>query len=102
MQTNGAVLGVLAVIGCVSVLAFCHCLLAIFWPRAAWYLQEGWKFKGAQPSTASLVMTRFGGGFGLIVIGLFFALLIHSARNSNPPSIPAGVSSHSPDSLPPR
>jgi hypothetical protein len=42
-------------------------LCAIIWPRAIWWLSDGWKFKGVEPSGCALVATRVGGLIGLIV-----------------------------------
>lgn len=42
-------------------------LLAAFSPETAWHLQEGWKFRNAEPSDLALVMTRIGGVFAIII-----------------------------------
>ena len=48
-------------------------LCSLIWPRAMWWLSEGWKFKNVEPSGCALVATRVGGLIGLIVgIALLF------------------------------
>jgi hypothetical protein len=50
-------------------------LCSLIWPRAMWWLSEGWKFRNAEPSGCTLVATRIGGLIGLIVgIALLFIL----------------------------
>ena len=47
-------------------------LLGLFgavWPRAAWALSYGWRFKDAEPSEAALVVNRVCGG-ALVLLGL--------------------------------
>jgi len=48
-------------------------LFAALSPETAWQLQEGWKFRNAEPSDLALVMTRIGGVF-TIVVGLLLLL----------------------------
>ncbi|NLG51098.1 MAG: hypothetical protein GX552_13405 [Chloroflexi bacterium] len=48
-------------------------LFAVISPETAWHLQEGWKFRNAEPSDLSLIMTRIGGVIA-IVIGLLVML----------------------------
>lgn len=44
-------------------------------PRGVWYLETGWRFKGAEPSDMALAVNRFLGGVLLVVaIVLFFVL----------------------------
>ena len=50
---------------------------ALFWPRAMWFLSEGWKFKNVEPSGCALLATRIGGLFG-IVFGTVFLLVVLS------------------------
>lgn len=48
--------------------------VGIFFPRAAWYLGYGWRFKNAEPSDIALVFGRVGGvvatAFGFFVLFL--------------------------------
>jgi Family of unknown function (DUF6199) len=37
-------------------------------PRAAWFFNEGWKFKNAEPSDAAIFVTRLGGIIAVVVI----------------------------------
>ena len=83
MQDNWAILAVFTLVCGAILTAVFYCLLAISWPRAAWYLREGWKFKGAEPSVWSLVMTRIGGLLSLIVIGLLLVFAAYASRVSN-------------------
>lgn len=43
----------------------------VFWPKKAWFLDTGWRFKNAEPSDATIFLTRLGGGI-LIVVGIVF------------------------------
>ena len=94
MQDKWAILALFALVCGAILMAVCYGLLAIFWPRAAWYLREGWKFKGAEPSVWSLVMTRIGGLLSLIVIGLLLVFAAYASKASNRP--PASVVKSSP------
>lgn len=42
-----------------------------FWPRKAWFLDTGWRFRHAEPSDAAIFLTRLAGGI-LIVVGIVF------------------------------
>lgn len=42
-----------------------------FWPKKAWFLETGWRFKDAEPSDAVIFLNRLGGGI-LIVVGIVF------------------------------
>ena len=37
------------------------------WPRAAWYLEYGWRYKNAEPSDLVLGLNRFGGIIAILV-----------------------------------
>ena len=37
------------------------------WPRIAWHLQYGWRFKDAEPSDLALGVNRFGGAIAMLV-----------------------------------
>ena len=41
-------------------------------PRTAWYLSYGWRFKGAEPSDAALVLGRAGGVIAVIIALILF------------------------------
>jgi hypothetical protein len=43
-------------------------LCSLVWPRAVWFLSEGWKFKNVEPSGFVLVAIRLGGVLGLVAI----------------------------------
>jgi hypothetical protein len=56
-------------------------LCSLIWPRAMWWLSEGWKFKNAEPSGCALVAMRVGGLLGLIAgIALLIILNTPSVR----------------------
>lgn len=40
------------------------------WPKAAWYLEMGWKIKDAEPSEAALGVSRLTGVIALIVAAI--------------------------------
>ena len=42
-------------------------LFNAIWPRAAWYLEYGWRYKNAEPSDLVLGLNRFGGIIAIIV-----------------------------------
>lgn len=42
-------------------------LFNAIWPRAAWYLEYGWRYKNAEPSDLVLGLNRFGGIIVIIV-----------------------------------
>jgi hypothetical protein len=46
-------------------------IIGAMFPRAAWYMSEGWKFKDAEPSDAALIMNRIM-GIVFAIIGFFF------------------------------
>jgi hypothetical protein len=50
-------------------------LLGLFWPRAAWFLSEGWKYKNVEPSGCALASARIGGLVSLIA-GAVFRLIV--------------------------
>ncbi len=37
------------------------CACAVLCPRMIWFLSEGWRFRGAEPTGCALVATRVGG-----------------------------------------
>ena len=75
MDAGWIVVIVLAMFYVVPSLMILFSLMAIVWPRAAWYAREGWKFRGAEPSSLALVMTRIGGFFGC-VFGIVFLVVV--------------------------
>ncbi|WP_088043305.1 DUF6199 family natural product biosynthesis protein [Bacillus sp. EAC] len=42
-------------------------IIGTFFPKVSWYISEGWKFKGAEPSTAALIIARLGGVISIIM-----------------------------------
>lgn len=48
-------------------------LFNLFFPKAAWYLEIGWKLKDAEPSDGVLILNRV---IGIIVciIGVFYIM----------------------------
>lgn len=56
------------------IIATISSIIAVFNPRLAWKLREGWKFKNArpQPSDSYLLFTRIGGILGTIVCFIVF------------------------------
>jgi hypothetical protein len=42
-------------------------ICSTFWPRAMWYLREGWKYKNVEPSDFALFLMRLRGVMGIIV-----------------------------------
>jgi hypothetical protein len=77
MDGGWIVVVVLAMFYVVPSLIILFSLMAIVWPRVAWYLSEGWKFRGAEPSSLALVMTRIGGFFGCVFAVVFLAVVSH-------------------------
>jgi hypothetical protein len=67
IEQTGAVLAVSAVSLVLPFMMMVMSFCAIIWPRAMWWLSDGWKFKGVEPSGCALVATRVGGLIGLIV-----------------------------------
>ncbi|MBL4933622.1 DUF6199 family natural product biosynthesis protein [Clostridium paridis] len=45
-------------------------IIGIINPRLSWKISEGWKFKGVEPSTLYLIMTRVMSVVMLIVVWL--------------------------------
>lgn len=45
-------------------------LFHVIWPRAAWELSWGWRFKGAEPSKPALLANRAGGIAALLAAAL--------------------------------
>ena len=43
-------------------------------PKAAWFLELGWRYKGTAPSDWTLLLHSIGGGFA-IIIGLIMVIL---------------------------
>jgi hypothetical protein len=89
MDQGWLILIVIAMFYIVPPLMFLASLLAIFWPKAAWYLSEGWKFRGVEPSSLALVMTRIGGLFGCIFSVVFLAIVTTIMPVKLGPGVPA-------------
>jgi hypothetical protein len=53
------------------------CLISLVWPRGIWYLSVGWMVKNTEPSDAVLIMTRLGGGLG-VMAGLALLFLFNN------------------------
>jgi hypothetical protein len=51
-------------------------ILALIWPRVAWYIGEGWQYSNVEPSSCLMISTRIG---GLIFIGIGIAILVFSS-----------------------
>ena len=52
------------------VLIFFLIVIGVFnavWPKTAWYLGYGWRFKDAEPSEAALSLTRVGGIIAAVI-----------------------------------
>lgn len=45
-------------------------LFQVVFPRAAWYIEMGWKFKDAEPSEGYLIFSRIIGVL-ICIIGIF-------------------------------
>jgi hypothetical protein len=45
-------------------------IIGAIFPRASWYMSEGWKFKDAEPSDLVLIMNRVM-GIVFTIIGFF-------------------------------
>jgi hypothetical protein len=75
MDAGWIVVIVLATFYVIPSIMILFSLMAIVWPKAAWYASEGWKFRGAEPSTMALVMTRISGFFGCI-FGVVFLVVV--------------------------
>jgi hypothetical protein len=56
-------------------------ILALIFPKASWWLQTGWQFKDAEPSSAALVMARI---MGIVSIGVAAFLFFHILPNFKP------------------
>ena len=89
MDAGLVVVCVLAMFYIVPSMIFLMSLMAIFWPRAAWYASEGWKFRGAEPSSMALAMTRIGGFFGCVFSVVFLAIVITLMPVKFGPGVPA-------------
>ena len=50
-------------------------LFPLLAPRAAWYLELGWRFKNAEPSELSLILNRICGAF-FIIVGILLVFVI--------------------------
>ncbi len=48
-------------------------ILFAAYPKAGWYLETGWKFKGAEPSKLVLIVNRV---MGVIFIAIALAFII--------------------------
>lgn len=49
----------------------------LFWPRLAWTLACGWRYKDAEPSTLALSLNRLWGGLALGSGTLYLLYLLH-------------------------
>ena len=59
----------------VPILMIAMGICSLIWPRAIWWLFEGWKFEGAETSSFALAMTRVRGLLG-IVMGTVFLVMV--------------------------
>ena len=50
-------------------------ILTMFFPRVAWKLSEGWKYKNMEPSNGALVAQRIVGGIVAIFAVIFIVFL---------------------------
>jgi hypothetical protein len=89
MNAGWIALVVLAMFYVIPPLMFLLSLLAIVRPRVAWYLGEGWKFKGVEPSSMALAMTRIGGFFGCVFSVVFLAIVVTLMPVKFGPGVPA-------------
>jgi uncharacterized membrane protein len=48
-------------------------LFNIFFPRAAWFLEIGWKIKDAEPSETALILNRVV-GIIICIIAIFYMI----------------------------
>lgn len=44
------------------------------WPKGAWYLETGWKFRNVEPSEAALLFNRLAGIAMLVVAGILLLI----------------------------
>lgn len=61
----------------IAILLMLFGLLALIWPRAAWYIGEGWQYSNVEPSSCLMISIRIG---GLIFIGIGIALMLFSVN----------------------
>lgn len=59
-EKNGALILLLLLLGAVNTA----------WPKGAWYLETGWKFRNAEPSEAALLLNRLAGIAMLVLAGI--------------------------------
>lgn len=59
-KNNGALILVFLLLGAVNTA----------WPKGAWYLEMGWKFRNAEPSEAALLVNRLAGIAMLVFAGI--------------------------------
>ena len=52
-----------------AIILFCAGAIGVFAPHVAWYIEWGWRFRNAEPSSAALAVHRIAGA-ALIVIGV--------------------------------
>lgn len=71
----------------VAVIVILLSALAIVFPRLAWELTQGWKYKNVEPSDAALVMTRLAGVAGVIV-GIVILISANKAQTQVPAMFP--------------
>ena len=56
-----------------AIVLFCVGAVGVFAPHAAWYVEWGWRYRNAEPSTAALAVHRIAGVI-LIAIGVIILL----------------------------
>ncbi|HEY2839858.1 MAG TPA: DUF6199 family natural product biosynthesis protein [Pirellulales bacterium] len=56
------------------------CLLSVISPRTVWYLRYGWRYKNAEPSDLSLVVTRISGVLGIVLVAVVALLASASVK----------------------
>lgn len=72
---NGVVLVVAGLFVIVPILFIITGFVSLFWPRTAWFLSEGWKFKNVEPSGCVLAAIRIGGLVSIAVGCIALAVL---------------------------
>lgn len=63
-KNNGALILVFLLLGAANTV----------WPKGAWYLETGWKFRNAEPSEAALLFNRLAGIAMLVVAGILLLI----------------------------
>lgn len=47
-------------------------LVSLIWPRSAWYISYGWRYKNAEPSETAITFERIGGVIAIIIAFIIF------------------------------